>query len=330
MKISKKNKTVLIWVGAILLILIALYIFNSYFLKEKFEINIDEYKKEYKSQIKGKNKIGIFIVKSETPIAIWKDKKNIINFSWILDIEKNDSKTKKIIGDSKYIWWNKNIRVTSHSTFIESNKDNISEIIIEPPKPTPPSNPQSQADCNLTGLIFKENKCKPPENQNDCMVNLYGSIYDEVKKNCLGKITEDVCMYHYGTRVYRNKDKTKSCDKKKSFNATCSRDSECISNKCKNKKCNKGKYLEKCIENNDCKSNYCSTRKDNSKVCMLYPPGMSCSKPTECASNICSNGKCSKSENEYGCDNNNECVSGYCKEYLYSIGNYGECRSVPK
>jgi len=378
MKISKKNKKVLIWIGAILLILIFLYIFNTHFLRENFA-DKPSTKDDYKSQLNTKKRIGEIGVISQDPFAIWTDKNGEYFFSWKIDMNNEANKiekAKKFIGNNQYMWftrkgWDKIGYRKPSPILIESDQSKIGSIIKAPimptttprpttPRPTPPSNPKSQEDCNSTGLIFKENKCKPPQNQDDCMLNLYGSIYDPVEKNCLGKITDDSCSTNYYESVYKYKDGKKSCIKNIFSPEVCKKTNQ-ISTKdmYNNPTCrkpinqndcdtyfDKKYYFSKQCSNkvpggpgDFCYSSYgekCGNKELNINSKCVFRPGMNmgycdglsygqqCTRGIDCLTNSCINGVCAKSSFDGHCKNNNECLSGECN-ILEAYG-FGTCK----
>jgi len=218
------------------------------------------------------------------------------------------------------------------------------------PRPTTPM-PLSQADCTPAGLIFKENKCIPPENQDDCTFNLYGSIYNQVAKNCLGKITRESCSENYRTSVYKYKDFFKdnrtSCIENIPINKCKEKNGIIVKdmynqNACRSplreKDCNT--YLGEIYYDKQCRfqidsgpgfmcnsqcgepkfdldselNKKCIKPNDNYwGICSGVNIGGKCKRAIECQSNICINGVCQKGGAYSGCENDNQCINNRCK-----------------
>jgi len=217
MKISNKNKKILIWISAILLILIVLYIFNTYFLRENFAAPAPPKKLSY-------------CIKNFKPIASWTNN-NITYYSWELNTYE---------GNNKYIWYNSKTKATTPqpTPFDTDPKSKI--IFIQhsyKPVVTPIPNPKSQADCNPAGLIFKDGKCMPATSQNDCTFNALGSLWDDKAKNCLKPVSKSECENAYKSYLYYSGDIKKYtegylCNVSNNNNIIANNDSSLAQNQC--------------------------------------------------------------------------------------------------
>jgi hypothetical protein len=339
MKISNKNKKILIWIGSILLILIALYIFNTYFLRENFAAPAPEKKLSY-------------CIKNFKPIASWKNK-GVTYYSWELNTYD---------GNNKYIWYNSKTKTTtSQEKSFDSDPTNEILFIQKSYKPgvTLGGNIKSQADCNSAGLIFKEGKCIPATSQNDCTFNSLGSLWDDKAKNCLKPVNKSECQKAYSSlspsysgdvkkytegylcdlsNIKANIDSSvyqDNCNEygfilvKDLYNRNVCRvannQEECdkIYGKLKEEgklKGEKGKRIfkngsckyigivgDKCIYDEDCRTNKCINR-----LCAGRNVTESCEDNSDCVNNNCVSGKCGLSEVNQPCTKAEDCFTKNC------------------